>query len=554
MRRFAPVLLTLVLIGSCTQEQFEEIICPPGATETVGRPVPPVGDVVVPSPGDGTIPPTGQTVPPLGADVTLQVISLSSIAADVRVRFLVSDLVVHLAQLHVEPRERSAVIGPDRATLIEVTGAYATGGPIPARVFVYGIDFHEGAAAVYYLPDPGRPLSDPPSIVVLEPSSDVTVARGQGLLVVWNDADPDSNALIVAYLDPDGVDLNADEIQLGPPVAEDPDGPEADQALFIVGPTARLGTYQVLLTISDGTSVATARSTGRVTIVDANAAPRLTILEPASDVRVALGGTLRIRWDDVDDDSSAMVRFYLAPAGSGGLEGGRSVRVGPAFAEDPDGDGDVALVRVVGVSTGTYELFGTLDDGEVVVAARAAGRVIVTSGGGPPPEPCPNPPAVTSISPPFAAYNGAYTGVIYGENLVPGRTTVRFLREASDEVIEVEPSVSADGRTAGIELTFDGAGAGRWRLEVIVPGCPAAALSGVFIVTTYGDFDRDGDVDALDYSRLIDCLSGASVPAGPECHDCDSDLDGDVDLNDYAVFQTCFNGTDRPPAAGCNGR
>ncbi len=56
-----------------------------------------------------------------------------------------------------------------------------------------------------------------------------------------------------------------------------------------------------------------------------------------------------------------------------------------------------------------------------------------------------------------------------------------------------------------------------------------------------GDFDRDGDVDEVDYVQFADCLTGPASFGGVYCGvDADFDRDDDVDLRDFAVFQSVF--------------
>ncbi len=65
----------------------------------------------------------------------------------------------------------------------------------------------------------------------------------------------------------------------------------------------------------------------------------------------------------------------------------------------------------------------------------------------------------------------------------------------------------------------------------------------------YGDFDRDGDVDLMDFSTFQGCFNGPNQPpTGLGCAGVDADNDGDVDLSDFGSFQACFNGPNRPPA------
>ncbi len=66
--------------------------------------------------------------------------------------------------------------------------------------------------------------------------------------------------------------------------------------------------------------------------------------------------------------------------------------------------------------------------------------------------------------------------------------------------------------------------------EVLQPVAPA-------------DFERDGDVDLIDYRRLAVCMTGpAGPPPRPTCLVTDINGNGVVDLPDFAVFQRCMSG------------
>ncbi len=73
-------------------------------------------------------------------------------------------------------------------------------------------------------------------------------------------------------------------------------------------------------------------------------------------------------------------------------------------------------------------------------------------------------------------------------------------------------------------------------------GCPPEIL---------GDFDRDGDVDALDMDTFATCKGLPAVPSPAECLDRDFDLDHDVDQTDFAFIQRCRSGTDVIPEPPC---
>jgi polysaccharide biosynthesis protein PslG len=62
--------------------------------------------------------------------------------------------------------------------------------------------------------------------------------------------------------------------------------------------------------------------------------------------------------------------------------------------------------------------------------------------------------------------------------------------------------------------------------------------------TTYAaaDFDRDGDIDQVDFGHFQACYSGSGIDPDPACTDAKLDMDADVDLDDFAVFQTCMSG------------
>lgn len=66
-----------------------------------------------------------------------------------------------------------------------------------------------------------------------------------------------------------------------------------------------------------------------------------------------------------------------------------------------------------------------------------------------------------------------------------------------------------------------------------------------------GDFDRDGDVDQIDFGWLQACFSGSGNPAPSACDAARLDDDNDVDQNDFGVFQACMSGSHVPGNPDC---
>ncbi len=62
------------------------------------------------------------------------------------------------------------------------------------------------------------------------------------------------------------------------------------------------------------------------------------------------------------------------------------------------------------------------------------------------------------------------------------------------------------------------------------------------VSTVPADFDRDRDVDSIDYASLRTCLQGPSGARTPGCAPKDLNNDGHVDLLDFARFQRAFSG------------
>jgi len=61
------------------------------------------------------------------------------------------------------------------------------------------------------------------------------------------------------------------------------------------------------------------------------------------------------------------------------------------------------------------------------------------------------------------------------------------------------------------------------------------------------DFDRDGDVDAVDFDFFSACYNGPVHVVPSACSPADFNKDTHVDAADFDTFNTCYNGPGRPP-------
>ena len=118
-----------------------------------------VGDVARARPdtsGPGNM---GQPTPAAGT-MQARVWNTTDRSAEVTIRFLLNDLVVHLARLHVGPHTTTSIVGPDLAQVIEFTGIDEDGTTLPPETFVFGADTDEDTPAVYVISDAGE--EEPP--------------------------------------------------------------------------------------------------------------------------------------------------------------------------------------------------------------------------------------------------------------------------------------------------------------------------------------------------------------------------------------------------------
>jgi len=360
--------------------------------------------------GDGT---AGQPVPSAGI-VNARVRNLSDMYADVTLRFLLGDIVVHLTFLRVPAHTSTMVIGPEVADRLEVTAVAQDGSELPAAVFL-GVDLGDGGEAVYVIGAGEPPPDVPPTLTFIVPTTDVEVSQGGQLEVVIEDEDPDSAATISFFLDPDDEPLGGDEIILGSGFSEDPDG-KADAFTFTLGADVPPGEYRLLGVIADALSTDIVQAPGLVRVValggdgednandqvdednqnedeegnenedeeeeeDENVAPTLAMTEPATDITVFTTQSFTTAWIDQDPDDNATISIYLDPNDAAFDD--NEILVASSLEEDPDGPGDRTVVPLAGVASGSYRVIGLIDDGEASAVSVAPGRVnVLTASGG----------------------------------------------------------------------------------------------------------------------------------------------------------------------------
>lgn len=110
--------------------------------------------------------PAAQSLPEIGLPVSVRVISLSPVDADVIIRFFVGDTEVHKTQLRVPAGASMKAVGPDLTTRVQAIGSYVGEGPTPSIVWLANTDFIENDTLDYIIPDPYDLCPDDPQKTV----------------------------------------------------------------------------------------------------------------------------------------------------------------------------------------------------------------------------------------------------------------------------------------------------------------------------------------------------------------------------------------------------
>ncbi len=99
----------------------------------------------------------------------------------------------------------------------------------------------------------------------------------------------------------------------------------------------------------------------------------LEVIEPARDMSLALGETLRVAWRD-EAGEGAIVAVGLR---STAREDSPFVQLAPVVSAAPDGPADEVRVVLQGIPSGPYRVAVILDDGRTLIEAKAPGFVSV---------------------------------------------------------------------------------------------------------------------------------------------------------------------------------
>jgi len=353
-----------------------------------------VGDVVNSLDGGGV----GQ---PLPAGTTAKVRNESDRSADVTVRFVQGDTIVHLAFVRVTPETETSVASLEAADSIQVSGVDEQGSALASATLTFGADFDYTLPAVYTIrpadgADPTDPQEGPsapgssenpgaetpdaatyerPTIALLEPTDDLRLVLGSTLTVKWEDTSSVSGTVVWLGLRAVNGNTAGDFIPLGPAVGAALDG--LNDELLVVVQDVEVGNYEVVARIDDGVQVVSVTSPGIVEVSSDsdNAAPRITLEAPVSLMRLGSLDLLRIAWDDSDPDDNATVWFSLVPTDPDASLGG-SFEIGPPVAEDPDGGNrDMGYWWLEDVLPGLYDLVATIDDGDLAGTSRVSGVI-----------------------------------------------------------------------------------------------------------------------------------------------------------------------------------
>lgn len=107
--------------------------------------------------------PAGDAVPEIGIPVSVEITNAAEMAADVTVRFFVSDVEVHRFVQRSVPGMPLDTLGPDLTTKVTIDVMLINGVALDTQVFEAGLDFDEGDVIAYTFVNPDDQCPDDPS-------------------------------------------------------------------------------------------------------------------------------------------------------------------------------------------------------------------------------------------------------------------------------------------------------------------------------------------------------------------------------------------------------
>lgn len=387
-------LIACLSLATCDQSgstSFNDLFSGTSNNDSVGDVTPDGGGLTTPRP-----------VFPFIDTVRARVRNESSARADVTMRFIRGENVIHLAFVRVLPDTITTVASPEVAEVVELSGLDDRGRALTGARFVFGVDFDETSPAEYTVvddeavepapaedtavddevvrPAPEPPVDPPsdrpvlPRLTMVEPASDLSVSLGSTLRTRWVDTDGSLGAVVTIFLQPVAALDASHLVQMGPGVGAALDGINDELEVVVQGldPGAYRVVGQVELRVDGGSLTETAIAPGvvRVVLDPRNTAPTLEIHSPEATVELRNGDSLSVAWDDFDPDDNATITFTLVSNGRADAAV-ESFAIGPPIAENPDGArSDSATLMVRDVLPGSYDLLGTIDDGELVGTDR----------------------------------------------------------------------------------------------------------------------------------------------------------------------------------------
>lgn len=298
-----------------------EYVIRDNAVETPPEEPPPPGEIILLEPANDVTLPLGSTLRVRWVDANIEP------DAVVRIFLVPTD---GSTPLSAGPAVGAALDGINDELLILLD-------ELPPGIYQVIGELEDGATitsstapgTIEVLPDP---INEAPTLELIEPAQAIEIDQGGVLTVRWIDSDPDDNARISLWLDPDltATEFNSNEIPLALSLGEDVDG-GGDQ--ITLGIVADPGEYRVAGRITDGLSEATAWAPGVVTIVTGPPVKpdilpvELSFITPTVLVKARVGDPLNLFLEALHVTEESTVELFLVF--QGGERQGERIKLAP---------------------------------------------------------------------------------------------------------------------------------------------------------------------------------------------------------------------------------